>query len=349
MKKILIIFAMMFAFATSSFAEQVYDQNNYAGSSKVTDNVSIKLESGASTSLNNMFKHGDVYQTFTLGVEKYFTPWLGAEVEGRTNIGYGDAYNSHTAFDFVNVSGNVKFNLANLFNFTGERKAFEPVVFTGLGWRHATCSQNGLHNWITYRAGAELTYNFGKERAFGVMVSPSVVWGDIHNGILRKGNADFEISAGVVYHFKTSNGKRSFTKAKLYDSAEVADLQARINELRSTLENKPEPKTQIEVREVIKEKEVITPVEKTFIVMFEQGKAELSDEAIETLNAVNGKVRVVATASPEGSKDFNQKLSENRAQAVANYLKDRGVEVEETIGLGAKSATSNRVAIVTIL
>lgn len=345
MKKFLIIFAMMFAFATYSFAEQVYDQNNYAGSSQLTDNVSVKLETGASTSLNNMFKDGDVYQTLILGVEKYFTPWLGAEVEGRTNIGYGDTYNSHTAFDFVNVSGNVKFNLANLFKFTGERKAFEPVVFTGIGWGHATCSQNGLQNWMTYRAGAELTYNFGKEKAFGVMVSPSVVWGDIHNGILRKGNAAFEISAGAVYHFKTSNGKHSFAKAKLYDPVEIADYQARINELRRMLENKPEAKT--EVKEVIKEKTV--PVEKTFIVMFEKGKANLSDEAIETLNAVNGKVKVVATASPEGSKEFNQKLSENRAQAVANYLKDRGVEVEEAVGLGVKSATSNRVAIVTIL
>ena len=347
MKKFLIIFAMMFAFATSSFAEQVYNQNNYAGSSQLTDNVSIKLETGASTSLNNMFDHGDIYQTFTLGVEKYFTPWLGAEIEGRTNIGYGDAYNSHTAFDFVNVSGNVKFNLVNLFNFTGERKAFEPVVFAGIGWGHATCSQNGLQNWMSYRAGAELTYNFGKERAFGVMVSPSVVWGDVNNGILRKANASFEISAGVVYHFKTSNGNRSFAKAKLYDSTEIADYQARINELRRQLESKSEVKNVVEVKEVIKE--VTVPVEKTFIIMFEQGKADLSDEAIETLNAVNGKVKIVATASPEGSQEFNQKLSERRAQVVAKYLEDRGVEVEEAVGLGVKSVTSNRVAIITIL
>lgn len=346
MKKIVFIFTMMLAYATSIFAQNVDEQTNYVGSSKFTDNCSLKVGTGVVTSFNNMFDNGDVYQSIVVGVEKYFMPWFGVELEGRTAIGYGNSYNSHTAFDFVNVSGNAKFNLVNLFDFSCSRKTFEPVVFAGLGWGHATCSNVDLRNFMTFRTGAEVTFNFGANKEYGVMISPSVVWGDIHNGILRKSNGAFELSAAFVYHFKTSNGTHSFTCAKLYDQTEIDLYKAKINALRAELKNRKIEKV-VEVKEIVKE--VSIPVDRTFIVMFEKGKADLSNESLETLDAIRGKVKIVATASPEGTTEFNQKLSELRAQTVADYLKNRGVEVEESTGLGSNGVTSNRIAIITIL
>ena len=58
-----------------------------------------------------------------------------------------------------------------------------------------------------------------------------LTWNDINNGKLVKQNGNFEVTAGVVYHFKTSNGKHSIAMPRLYDAAEVAALNARINEL----------------------------------------------------------------------------------------------------------------------
>lgn len=170
-----------------------------------------------------------------IGADKYVTPWLGFGVEGRTLVGTGHgSYNTYTAFDYVNVSGLAKVNLANAFKFDGTRKFFEPVVYTGLGWGHQTASYGDNHNnWMTYRAGAEFNFNLGEDRAWGIVVNPSVVWNDIDNGKLVKKNGSFEITAGVVYRFKNSNGKCSFAKAHLYDAAEVAALNKKINELES--------------------------------------------------------------------------------------------------------------------
>ena len=69
---------------------------------------------------------------------------------------------------------------------------------------------------------------------------------------------------------------------------------------------------------------------------------------IAALDKVTGKVNVVATASPEGGKNYNQRLSERRAEAVAKYLRDRNVEVVSTEGLGVVGRESGRVAVITV-
>ena len=57
-------------------------------------------------------------------------------------------------------------------------------------------------------------------------------------------------------------------------------------------------------------------------------------------------MQVVGTASPEGSKAFNDRLSQSRADVVANYLKVRGVIIDEATGKGVQGVTSNRLAVV---
>ena len=55
---------------------------------------------------------------------------------------------------------------------------------------------------------------------------------------------------------------------------------------------------------------------------------------------------IMGTASPEGDPELNQRLSQARANAVADYLRDRGVVVDEAVGKGVQGTTSNRLAIV---
>ena len=57
-------------------------------------------------------------------------------------------------------------------------------------------------------------------------------------------------------------------------------------------------------------------------------------------------VEIVGTASPEGSKEINQKISQARANSVAEYLKSKGVIVDEANGKGVQGTTSNRLAVV---
>ena len=336
MKKFILIFVAMFMFATSMFAQE---QTNYTGSSKFTDNVSVTVQGGVLTSFDNFYSgHTAMAPIALVGVDKYVNPWFGVGVEARTLIGTGNgSYNTKTVFDWVNLSGYAKFNVFNMFNYTGERRTFEPVVYTGIGWGHSTAC---LHtNQATYRAGVELNLNLGKEKAWGIVLNPSVVWGGMTDYKLNKHNGSFEVTAGVVYHFKTSNGTRTFAKPRLYSQSEIDALNARINELNS----RPAA-----IKEVIKNTSVTNVVESTYIVTFAKSKSYLTDEAKKNLDKITGTVVIEASASPEGTTEFNQKLSEDRANAVKSYLESRGVKVTKATGLGVVGNESNRIAIVTV-
>ena len=332
----------MFTFATSMFAQE---QTNYTGSSKFTDNVSVTVQGGVLTSFDNFYSgHTAMAPIALVGVDKYVNPWFGVGVEARTLIGTGNgSYNTKTVFDWVNLSGYAKFNVLNMFNYNGERRTFEPVVYTGLGWGHSTAC---LHtNQATYRAGVELNLNLGKEKAWGIVLNPSVVWGGMSENKLNKHNGSFEVTAGVVYHFKTSNGTRTFAKPRLYSQSEIDALNARIKELDSR---------QVAVKEVIKNVPAtnstanVNVVEKTYIVTFAKSKADLTNAAKANLDKITGTVVIEASASPEGTTKFNQKLSEDRANAVKSYLESRGVKVTKATGLGVVGNESNRIAIVTV-
>lgn len=351
MKKFILIFVAMFTFATSMFAQE---QTNYTGSSKFTDNVSVTVQGGVLTSFDNFYSgHTAMAPIALIGVDKYVNPWFGVGVEARTLIGTGNgSYNTKTAFDWVNLSGYAKFNVLNIFNYTGERRTFEPVVYTGIGWGHSTASNSviytGIGSWsnknlhanqATYRAGVELNLNLGKEKAWGIVLNPSVVWGGISENKLNKHDGSFEVTAGVVYHFKTSNGTRTFAKPRLYSQSEIDALNARINELNSK---------QAVVKEVIKNTSVTNVVESTYIVTFAKSKADLTNAAKANLDKITGTVVIEASASPEGTTKFNQKLSEDRANAVKSYLESRGVKVTKATGLGVVGNESNRIAIVTV-
>ena len=60
-------------------------------------------------------------------------------------------------------------------------------------------------------------------------------------------------------------------------------------------------------------------------------------------------VKIVGKASPEGSSAFNKKLSQDRADAVSNYLTNKGVKVDSSVGVGVENNASQRVAIITIV
>ena len=89
-------------------------------------------------------------------------------------------------------------------------------------------------------------------------------------------------------------------------------------------------------------------VEKTYIVTFAKSKADLTNAAKANLDKITGTVVIEASASPEGTTKFNQKLSEDRANAVKSYLESRGVKVTKATGLGVVGNESNRIAIVTV-
>ncbi|MGE9979744.1 SusC/RagA family TonB-linked outer membrane protein [Prevotella sp. SGI.167] len=112
-------------------------------------------------------------------------------------------------------------------------------------------------------------------------------------------------------------------------------------------------------REVIKEvpviKEVVkevpgktTFVQSTYVVTFPVNSAEIGNTSELDGIKSGANVEIVAYASPEGKSSVNQQLSQKRADAVAKYLQNKGVNVTRIIAKGADTNHANRIAIVTV-
>ena len=108
----------------------------------------------------------------------------------------------------------------------------------------------------------------------------------------------------------------------------------------------------VEVEKVVQVEKVvyvdrIEEIEKKFnAAQFAQGKSELSEEAKFVLHDLAKmmnkhkeiKLQIVGHTSSEGDADFNQKLSEARAQAAVDFLVSRGVEPNRLKAIGKGSS-----------
>ena len=296
-----------------------------------------------------------------------------------------------TFINATNVSLMGTFNLSNLFKgYTGEPRNFEVIALYGFGWEH-TFGGLSKANGITSKAALDFAFNLGAAKALQFYVEPAVVFGmkDLSNGMYNalslanpnykydSRNGLFQLNVGLNYKFGNSNGTHNFAKVALRDQAEIDGLNAKINELRAdnskkdnkiaadgrtisdlqaqiqALQNQPKQTAAVQV---IEKKNVnLQP-----IVIFGQGKSTLDNAGYASCEMVakymrnhpESKVLVKGYASPEGSAELNQKLSEARATAVKNALVKRykiNANRITTQGLGATSEISeendfNRVA-----
>ena len=151
-----------------------------------------------------------------------------------------------------------------------------------------------------------------------------------------------QLNAGIVYKFKNSNGTHNFKIAELRDQSEIDALNAQVNSLRGELSGKDSEldakdrkiadlEKALEDCKNSKQPVYVRPVTATNLqptVLFRQGKSVIDPaqyapiELIATYmkNHPEAKVEIKGYASPEGSAEINQKLSEERAEAVKNAL-----------------------------
>ena len=232
MKKSIILSAFVLAALTANAQTTVQG-------SKFTDNWSIELKTGIITPVSHsaFFKNARP----ALGIEftKQLTPVFGLGVQG---MGYINTSNSKTAFDASDLSLLGKVNLMNLFaGYTGTPRIFEVEAVAGAGWLHYYMDGPGDVNSWSSRFGMNFNFNLGEAKAWTIGVKPALVYdmqGDHNRSRFNVNNAAFELTAGVAYHFGGSNGSHHFTLAKLYDPAEISDLNNSINNLRSQVNEK---------------------------------------------------------------------------------------------------------------
>ena len=296
-----------------------------------------------------------------------FVRFLNSSLLGTVNFSnwFGGYKGEPRCFEVVGLYG---IGWGHLFG--TPKKVIDPRINEGYNYLADvllyTPQISGRNN-LTSKAAIDLVFNLGEKKAWQFYVEPSITWG-LNDEVLRVDGTELaelghsapkynlnrayvQLNAGFIYKFKNSNGTHNFTVAQLRDQAEIDALNARINQLQNELAQKP--KEIVKEVEVIKEvagKDVVreVKVEDLVFVTFAQGKSELTADARKALSSIQpGKhVQVVGTASPEGNPELNQRLSQARADAVAEYLRTRGVAVDEATGKGVQGTTSNRLAVV---
>ena len=339
MKKLGLLFAAA-AMAVSVNAQTVTE-------SKTFDNFYIGINGGAQVKTTGESWMNNLNSNAGLRIGRWFTPVFGLAAEG--NVYFNDHCKhympqSKTVARYMNVGLIGTVNLSNWFaGYKGEPRLFEVVPVYGFGWGH-TFGTDENYNVLTSKAGIDFTFNLGKAKAWQVYVEPSMNWslnGYGYEGVAYNINKSaFQLNAGIVYKFKNSNGSHNFTIAQLRDQNEIDGLNSQINSLRGDLNDKDAQLSakdkqikdlQNALDECNKKPKYVKPATATNLqptVLFRQGKAVVDNSQMPNIELIaqymknhpEAKVEIKGYASPEGNKDFNQALSQKRADAVKNVL-----------------------------
>lgn len=358
----------------------IYAQRAYEGAN-LGDNWSIGIHAGVTTPLTHSAFFPNMRATWGLGIGKQLTPFFGMGVEAMTSI---NTTASKTAFDNTNVSLLTSVNLSNLFaGYWGTPRLFEIETVAGLGWLHYAQNGNGDRNSISSKLGLNFNFNLGEAKAWTIGIKPALVYdlnacGERNVGF-NANRAAWEITAGLKYHFRCSNGKHHISFAKLYDQAEVDALNEQVNNLRQTNVDQEAELTAANQRNAELEQQLadcknqgpvivtdtITSHKKTLesVVTFRQGGVSVvasqtpNVERIATYlkNHEKATVSIKGYASPEGKAEVNARIAQQRADAVKSLLVKRYKIAENRItaegqGVGNmfEELDWNRVSICTI-
>ena len=373
-------FIIVSAFALGAFTANAQTGETALQGTKFGDNWSIGINAGAVTPLTHSSFFKDARPAFGFGITKQLTPVFGLGIQG---MGYVNTTQSKTAFDASDVSLLGKVNLMNLFGgYQGTPRLFEIEALAGMGWLHYYMNGPGDQNSWSTRFGMNLNFNLGETKAWTLGVRPAIVYdmeGDFNAAKSRfnVNNAAFELTAGITYHFMTSNGTHHFTNVKPYDPVEIANLNSAVNDLRSQVNNKDNQliNANQQVNELQSElnecRNKVVPVETVVktnripesIITFRQGNSVVDASQLPNVERVasymnkhvNTTVVIKGYASPEGNLAFNEKLAKARAEAiktilVKKYKIDAARITAEGQGIGDMFSEPdwNRVSICTI-
>ena len=334
---------MIMAALCSIMTVSAQSQSNYCGSSKFFDNVSIGVVGGVETNLNDW----NAPQGAVAGIvlNKEISPIFGVTLEGNTNINglrnwASDASHFHcgNTFDGISTYLTARVNLTNaIWKYNGKPRKFEVEANAGPGYGFLLHQE---YNALLVKAGLNLNYNVTD--AWTIALRPAVVYDLNGTGTFNTNHAIGQVTAGIVYHFKTSNGTRSFNKAKLYSQSEIDALNAKITDLRSNLEaaNKTAKTNTIDTVYVE------SPSSLGNVVSFTLNSAKVDETQMANLdNAVrmlkeNPDLKVTLKGYADkntGSATYNKRLSVRRAEAVKKVIVDKyGIDTNriDVLGVG---------------
>lgn len=323
--------------------------------SKTLDNIYVGINGGVATKttgasgwLNNLNPNAGIR------VGRYFTPVVGLALESNVYFS-NQPYESYgTVVKYINSSILGTVNFSNWFGgYKGEPRLFEVSALYGFGWGHSFGDNTGeghvTENTLTSKAALDFAFNLGKAKAWQIYIEPAMIWTLSGNQVYQEFNNEcryninhsmFQLNAGIIYKFKNSNGTHNFTIAQLRDQAEIDGLNAKINDLRGDLSGKDaqlaaKDRQIADLQNALNEcnskpkyekPATATNLQPTVLFRFDKSVVDKAQYApIELIaqymkNHPEAKVEIKGYASPEGSVEYNKKLSQDRADSVKKIL-----------------------------
>lgn len=320
--------------------------------SKTLDNIYIGVNGGLATKTTGHSWLSDLNPNLGIRLGRNFTPVFGFALESNVYFSNKPYPSIKTFVRSINTSLLGTVNLSNWFGgYKGEPRFFEVSALYGFGWGHifGHPSDDFNDDQLTSKAAVDFAFNLGKAKAWQIYIEPAMIWTLAGNNMVRDNEVEydvhesgFQLNVGFIYKFKNSNGTHNFKIAELRDQSEIDALNAKINDLRDDLNgkdaqlaakdrqisdlqkalddcnNKPAPKYE--------KPATVTNLQPT--VLFRQGKSVVDPAQYAPIELIaqymknhpEAQVEIKGYASPEGSAELNQKLSEARAEAVKKIL-----------------------------
>lgn len=346
-----------YSVATNSFWSNWFIQANVAGSAFYNSAEGFfEAETGKELS-KSPFKGFRNNLGFSVALGKWFTPGMGLRTKfngvwGRTVMGEDKEEN---ASKYWTLSEQALFNLSNMLCGYNETRVWNFIPYLGGGvGRNMSYDRYA----IGLNAGILNTFRLSKHVALNLDLSYGL-WGDDLDGCPESMNDRgvktydriFTAEIGLTYNL----GKAKWNKTPDVEAlralsqgqidalnAQLADAQSENSRLKDMLAN------QKPVQEVKSVKEVVAaPVS----VFFNIGKSKIASkkdlqnvkDLVEVAKDNNSKIVVTGYAdSKTGSAGYNQKLSQKRADTVADELVKMGVSRDniETVAAGGVNTLS---------
>lgn len=355
MKKIITLIAALFMFIGIAAAQSVEH-------GKLFHNTYVGIDGGIITPM--IPSQGTSYFSTiapTAGIEfgKNITPVIGLSLEGQAYPLFTD---NKLNINKTNVVGNLKINLSNwIGGYKGQPRLVEVVLVPGIGWMHDYNVSPRDPNYITYNTGCEVNFNLGKNRAWQINVNPTVVWNKYDGtgmGFYGK-DADMRLTAGLTYKFGYRNleGERTHNFTVCNNGVSIEEYEDIYNKYCEALNATPDTVTVVVEKEVVVEVAAESTKPANMFVEFEKGSSVLSKFWVNTVSEIASCISDKETAvvvgsadSSTGSKEINERLANERAEAVAKVLRENGVKnikVSSVIDI-EKEPELSRCALITV-
>ena len=358
MKKNILTLAAILTAAVSANAQETLSN------SKFFDNWQVGVKGGGFSWTTREAFIKNTRATFGAEIGKQISPAFRLGVEAMAYVRPVDFDNATEFGNFVDMS-NVSLvgtvNLSNLIaGYKGTPRFFEVEGFAGLGWAHiypqgadnrkAPIVLNGM----TSQFGSNLLFNLGQSKAWGIKISPALIY--FVDGVENRAESNSQnelnlkkswtqVTAGVVYRFKGSNGAHHFTRPTNREELEalnkqlsglredlrgkdgqLSESQKRIAQLEKELQEARNKKPEVIERTVTKSKKTLESV-----VTYRVGRTNIEPSQLPNVERIatylkkypNSKVVIKGYASPEGNLEKNQKLAADRAESVKKILVTR--------------------------